>query len=118
MRSGTSVKLATPSRGRCKPGLDLLRCPQKEYLPLHNRCSVGTRKITISDEAYQRLVSLKRTGETLTDVINRLTAIRSVSELAGVLEPHEADRLRGIVKEIRTRSANKLKETSLKLRRD
>jgi predicted CopG family antitoxin len=34
---------------------------------------MGTKSLTITDEAYERLKERKREGESFTDVINRLT---------------------------------------------
>lgn len=79
---------------------------------------MGTRNISISDEAYQRLATLKLSGESFTDVINRLTRKKSILELAGVLQPQEANRLREVVKGIRTNTESRIRETSLKLRRN
>jgi len=84
----------------------------------HTESTMGAKNISISDEAYQRLASLKLSGESFTDVINRLTSKRSVLELAGVLQPQEADRLREFVKQIRTSSTDRVRETSMKLRRN
>lgn len=51
---------------------------------------MGSKNISISDEAYQRLASLKRPNESFTQVINRLTQKRSILELAGTLSEQEA----------------------------
>jgi len=50
-----------------------------------HRLYMGSRNISISDEAYSRLAALKRSNESFTDVINRLAGKRSILELAGVL---------------------------------
>lgn len=46
---------------------------------------MGTKNIAISDEAYQRLRALKKSGESFTDVIERITQSRGILELAGTL---------------------------------
>ena len=51
---------------------------------------MGSKNISISDEAYQRLASLKRPNESFTQVINRLTQKRSILDLAGTLSEQEA----------------------------
>ena len=51
---------------------------------------MGSRNISISEEAYQRLASLKRPNESFTQVINRLTQKRSILELAGTLSEEDA----------------------------
>lgn len=47
---------------------------------------MGTKKISISEEAYERLSALKKPGESFTDVVNRLTIKRSIIELTSILE--------------------------------
>ncbi len=51
---------------------------------------MGSKNISISEEAYQRLASLKKPNESFTQVINRLTQKRSILELAGNLSEHDA----------------------------
>lgn len=51
---------------------------------------MGSKNISISEEAYQRLASLKKPNESFTQVINRLTRKRSILELAGTLSEQEA----------------------------
>jgi len=51
---------------------------------------MGSKNISISEEAYQRLASLKKPNESFTQVINRLTQRRSILELAGALSEQEA----------------------------
>ena len=54
---------------------------------------MGTKNISISEEAYQRLASLKKPNESFTQVINRLTQKRSILELAGTLSEQEAEEI-------------------------
>jgi len=51
---------------------------------------MGSKNISISEEAYQRLASLKKPNESFTQVINRLTQKRSILELAGTLSEQDA----------------------------
>jgi predicted CopG family antitoxin len=51
---------------------------------------MGSKNISISEEAYQRLASLKKPNESFTQVINRLTQKKSILELAGTLSEQEA----------------------------
>ncbi len=69
---------------------------------------MGTKNISISDEAYRRLAALKAPRESFTDVINRVTGRRSILELAGILSEEEATELRTQVKEIRQASRNRV----------
>ena len=69
---------------------------------------MGTRNIAISDEAYERLKSLKKPGESFTELIERMTASRSVTDLAGLLTPAEGAELKGRVADLRKESALRL----------
>jgi len=73
--------------------------------------NMGTRNISISDEAYQRLASLKRPNESFTDVINRLTGRRSILELTGVLTEAEAEEIRVRIQELRSSSRARISAT-------
>ena len=77
---------------------------------------MGSRNISISDEAYSRLAALKRSNESFTDVINRLTGKRSILELAGVLIAAEGDELRREVEELRLKSEKRVASTVLRMR--
>lgn len=72
---------------------------------------MGTRNISISDEAYAKLAALKGPRESFTDVINRLAGKGSILDLAGVLSSKEAAELRSGVREVRAKSRMRLYET-------
>ncbi len=76
---------------------------------------MGIKNIAISDEAYQRLKALKRSGESFTDVVERLTKSRGVLELAGVLSNSEGKEIKEGVRKIRERSHRRFKRTIEKL---
>lgn len=76
---------------------------------------LATKNIAISEEAYQRLKSLKRPGESFTDVIERMTRNRGVLELAGVLSASDAKRLSEVIRESREQSSLRLRRTIEKL---
>ncbi|MDG7001928.1 MAG: antitoxin VapB family protein [Nitrososphaerota archaeon] len=69
---------------------------------------MGTKTISISDEAYSRLAARKRTNESFTDVINRLTEKKSILELAGVLTASEAKEVRSNIRRVRKENARRL----------
>jgi len=77
---------------------------------------MGTRNISISDEAYSRLAALKGPGESFTDVINRLAGRASVLELAGVLTGEEASTFRSGIRELRAESSARIARTSRRMR--
>ncbi len=78
---------------------------------------MGARNISISDEAYERLKSIKKPGESFTDVINRLTGRRSILELAGIISREEGREMKLGVKEIRKKSAKKIRTLSQRISR-
>jgi predicted CopG family antitoxin len=77
---------------------------------------MGVKTISVSDEAYARLKSLKKAGESFSDVINRLTSRKRLSEIAGALNDEDVDVIESAIASIRSRSrdrtANLVKEMS------
>jgi predicted CopG family antitoxin len=71
---------------------------------------MGTKNIAISDEAYERLKSLKRPGESFTELIERMTRSRSVTDLAGLLTKDEGIEVKERVSELRKESSSRLSE--------
>ena len=66
---------------------------------------MGTRNIAISDEAYERLKSLKRPGESFTQLIERMTKSGRVEGLVGLLTEDEGSEVKKTVSELRKKSA-------------
>jgi predicted CopG family antitoxin len=77
---------------------------------------MGAKNIAISDEAYQMLKALKKSGESFTDVIERMTRKSSVLELAGVLSKGEVANVERQVKESRRGSSRRVLQTTRALR--
>jgi len=69
---------------------------------------MGSRNISISDEAYHKLRDLKMKNESFTDVINRLTKKTSILELKGLLSISEADSILNSIEESRKLSRKRL----------
>jgi predicted CopG family antitoxin len=69
---------------------------------------MGTKNIAISDEAYQRLKSLKKPGESFTELIERMTKKKGVLDLAGVLTVKEGRTMRETVERMREESSNRM----------
>jgi predicted CopG family antitoxin len=76
---------------------------------------LGTKNISISDEAYSRLAAQKRFNESFTDVINRLTEKRSILELAGILSESESNEMRSNIRKLRKASAKRLASVAKKM---
>jgi predicted CopG family antitoxin len=73
---------------------------------------MGTKHIAISDEAYQMLKALKKSGESFTDVIERMTHKSSVLELAGVMSKKEVATVEKYVTAVRKRSSRRTVKTT------
>lgn len=76
---------------------------------------LGTKNISISDEAYSRLATQKRENESFTDVINRITGKRSILELRGLLTKKEAKEMIDDIHEVRRLSRKRLAATIRKM---
>lgn len=71
-----------------------------------------SKRIRVSEDAYDRLAAHKREDETLADVILRLAGERSLLDIAGILSDVEADATREAVAERRERRAEDLDEVA------
>lgn len=60
---------------------------------------MGSKTISITEEAYHRLRARKHRGESFTDVILRLTERRPLSEFAGILDEETGRALAEAVEE-------------------
>lgn len=69
---------------------------------------MGTKNISISEEAYERLAALKRPNESFTEVVNRLTQKRSILELAGTLTEKDGNTVRKEIAKIREASSRRV----------
>ncbi|WP_424017891.1 antitoxin VapB family protein [Halorientalis pallida] len=49
------------------------------------------KNVRLTEEAYEKLRSRKREGESFSDVVARLAGERSLLELRGILDDDEAD---------------------------
>jgi predicted CopG family antitoxin len=76
---------------------------------------MGTRNIAISDEAYERLKSLKKPGESFTELIERMTRGRSVTDLVGLLTKSEGLEVKRGVSELRKASSRHLSEIEARM---
>jgi len=65
---------------------------------------MGSKNISISDDAYQRLKAIRQPGESFTDVIERMTHSAGVLDLVGALGRVEGLELKKRVKETRRES--------------
>ena len=77
---------------------------------------MGTKTITATNEAYDRLTAFKESKESFSDVINKITMRYSILDLVGVLSKDEADELKNNIKGLRKRLRKEIDKTALKLK--
>ena len=65
------------------------------------RVGMATKNISITVEAYNRLVRLKKEKDSFSEVINRELGKKDIMEFAGILSTEEADELENNIKKIR-----------------
>ncbi|MFB6087992.1 MAG: antitoxin VapB family protein [Haloarculaceae archaeon] len=58
---------------------------------------MGTKTISLADDAYEKLKRRKREGESFSDVVRRLAGGVALSEYHGVLDEETADELASVV---------------------
>ena len=58
---------------------------------------MGTKTISLADDAYEKLKAHKREGESFSDVVRRLAGGVTLAEYHGVLEADTADELETII---------------------
>ena len=75
---------------------------------------MGTRTISLSEDAYHALSASKRPGESFSDVVRRLARRRSLTDLAGVVDRKAADAIAAAIEaNRRERIARRRKELGL-----
>lgn len=73
---------------------------------------MGSKNISISDEAYSRLKKMKGKNESFTDLIIRLTNKVSLLDLRGILASEEAHQILEELKESRKLSRERFDPVS------
>ncbi len=64
---------------------------------------MAVKTITVTEDAYEALKSLKTSNESFSKTILRVAGRRSLKEFVGVLSEESANRLEGAIKEMRRR---------------
>ena len=65
---------------------------------------MATKTISITEEAYERLVAKKEEKESFSDVINKITNKVNIRDFFGILTTKEADALEKSIREARALS--------------
>ena len=76
---------------------------------------MGSKNISISDEAYLRLSELKSRNESFTDVIYRLTNRTNILDLRGILKEENGKSLEKNIKESRRLSMERINRLTKEL---
>lgn len=66
------------------------------------------RRIQLSEDAYERLNALQKEGESLDDLIRRLTAIPLLRQMAGTMDEETAAHYRTVIRAGRERQDREL----------
>ena len=78
---------------------------------------MGSKSISISDEAYLRLSELKLKNESFTELIYRLTNKTNVLDLKGIISEEEGNSLEKNIRESRKLSKERLDRITDELNR-
>lgn len=71
---------------------------------------MGTKTISLADDAYEALLGLKQPGESFSDAIRRLARRRSLTDLSGVLDPKAANAIARAIEATRADRLRKRKD--------
>lgn len=71
---------------------------------------MGTKTISLADDAYEKLKAHKREGESFSDVVRRLAGGVTLSEYYGVLNEETADDLERVVEKRRAERSSSHRE--------
>ena len=74
---------------------------------------MATKTISITEDAYERLKSRKKGNESFSDVINKITAQRSLLELAGRLSSDEARAVEEQIQYAREKTNKRIRSSML-----
>ena len=78
-----------------------------KHIYIHN---IMARVISISDEVYDLLKSLKREGESFSEVIKRLARKSSISNFSGVLSKDSAEKIEKIINNLNEKTKERMRE--------
>jgi predicted CopG family antitoxin len=67
------------------------------------------RVISISDDVYELLKSLKREGESFSEVIRKLARKTSISTFSGILSKEAADEIENAIEELNWRMKSEMR---------
>ncbi len=89
--------------------------PKNLNMHVHTRMFMATKTLTITEDAYERLLKAKERDESFSEVIVRNFPKRSLSELIGILTHKEAEELRTHIRERRKASRERVDRIAQRL---
>ena len=82
---------------------------------VHTRMFMATKTLTITEDAYERLLNAKEREESFSEIIVKHFPKRSLLELAGLFSAKEADDLRAHIRARRKASRSRLNQIAQRL---
>ena len=77
---------------------------------------MATKTITITTDAYEKLVVFKEPRESFSEVINRIVQKHSLRDLVGMLNEKEAKEIEAHIKKSNERMRAQIEKNSLQLK--
>lgn len=74
---------------------------------------MATKTVSLKESAYNKLKNLKGEGESFSDLINRITSEKSLTEISGIWEDEE---LEDLVDENREKTEEEIRETAERIK--
>jgi predicted CopG family antitoxin len=84
---------------------------------VHIHLFVAVKTITVTEDAYRKLARLKRTGESFSDVINRVLGGPSAKSLVGALDGEGGEQVDREVRRMRRELEVAMRKRAAELRR-
>ena len=75
---------------------------------------MATKTVSLNESAYEKLRGMKESGESFSDLVERIASERSLTEIAGIWED---DELEANVKDVREKTEKEIDETAERLRK-
>jgi predicted CopG family antitoxin len=73
---------------------------------------MATKTVSLNESAYEKLKGMKESGESFSDLVERIASERSLTEIAGIWEDDELERK---VEKTRKKTERELDETAKRL---
>lgn len=74
---------------------------------------MATKTVSLKESAYNKLKNLKGEGESFSDLIDRITSEKSLTEISGIWEDEE---LEDLVDENREKTDEEIRETAERIK--